>query len=510
MKRAGWASAAIALLLALAWYFWPSAPPAGPEAVTPAPSASEAPSRRPSAPERPDNLAPLPSEAASTSSTAERVVFGIVRDPAGAPIQGVSVRILPKRGVEALVVQTQSEGQYVILAVPHTVASLEFSAVGYEPLSFASPAFPTSTRVRWDATLTPVHGVFGVVLSQGTKVAGAEVMLRRAGVHARALARTRSDGEGRFALQNTPNEAGLEVAAWHGQYGFGSTPISGQGAVTIELPGGGTIEGTVRDTEGHAITSFTVGSNTMEALAVDDDEGHYRLGPLAQGPQRIFVAAPGYRPGESKSIELAVGQTVSGIDFVLARSAELRGKVTDAVTRKPIAGAEISPWEVGSDELALSVAAYSGDDGRYVLRSLPGKRTTIRAAAKGYRTLMHGGVNGAATRPVTLDFALTPEGPHEAPKNELIGIGAQLSKSGNGVVINGVMSGGAAEGHLKEGDVIVMVNDLKVASADLSDVVQAIRGEIGSGVVLWVLRQGQGDPTRITLQRGRVSFPAGP
>jgi carboxyl-terminal processing protease len=144
------------------------------------------------------------------------------------------------------------------------------------------------------------------------------------------------------------------------------------------------------------------------------------------------------------------------------------------------------------------------------LKSVPGARSTIRAAAKGYRTLMHGGVNGASTKPITLDFALTPNLPNEKPQNELIGIGATLSKVANGVSVNSLISGGAAEGKLHEGDVIVMVNDLKTVGTDLSEVVQAIRGELGSDVTLWVLRGGQGDPERISLQRGRVSFPAGP
>ncbi|MFO0725166.1 MAG: carboxypeptidase regulatory-like domain-containing protein [Myxococcota bacterium] len=508
MRRA-LAVLAIVVVGLLGWWLWPRAEPSSTTEAAPIASAKPTASAVPFAP-RPDNLPEQPTPTAATSTRAGQVVFGMVHDPAGAPLSGVSVRILPKRGAEALVVHTGAQGEYIIFAVQSPVERLEFSATGFQPLTFEKPSFPSSNRVRWDATLEPARGVYGMVVSQGQPVMGAEVILRKPGMRHPPMARSRSDGEGRFALDFSGETSGMEVVAWHGQYGEGATRVEGTGAVTVELPGGGFVEGNVKDSEGHAITAFTVDASGMDAVSVDDDRGHYRLGPIAGGPHRLVAVAPGYRPTESKAIEIVVGQTISDIDFVLQKSAEVRGRVTDALTKKPIAGAEITPWEVGSDELEASVGTFTGDDGRYVLSSVPGKRSTIRAAAKGYRTLMHGGVNGSSTKPLTLDFALTPIAPNERPQNELIGIGATLSQVGNGVVVNGLLPGGAAEGKLHQGDVIVMVNDLKTVGTDLSEIVQAIRGELGSDVTLWVLRGGQGDPERISLQRGRVSFPAGP
>jgi hypothetical protein len=302
------------------------------------------------------------------------------------------------------------------------------------------------------------------------------------------------------------------VFAAHAQYGEVVADVERPGAVDLELPGGGFVEGRVVDARTkRPVPSFMVSASMLEwggtgMMAVDDEQGTFRLGPIAEGDNRVYVVASGYRPARSERFAITPGQTITGVELALERSAELRGRVTDARTGAPIVGATVEPTDWDADSLAESVGATTDASGRYVLSSLPGRRTSIRARAEGYRGLVHGGVDGRAARASTLDFALTPDADGDGPKNELTGIGAQLRMTELGALVSGVVDGGPAAKTLKAGDVIVMVDALETKSSEFEDVVQAIRGEAGSKVTLWVLRGGAGTPERVSLERSRVSW----
>jgi hypothetical protein len=177
-------------------------------------------------------------------------------------------------------------------------------------------------------------------------------------------------------------------------------------------------------------------------MAVDDERGEFLLGPLAPGRQRIYVAAAGYQPA-SQDVELAAQARLTDVVVELTRSVELRGRVVDARTRLPIEGATVSPAEWAAEVLSDAVGATTGPDGRYVLTTLPGKLSSVVASARGYRTLMQGGVNGRASRGLTLDLELMPLDVDGArASNELVGIGAQLQMGRDGVQVMGVVEGG--------------------------------------------------------------------
>lgn len=507
MKRGLTLGASIAVVALLLWWLFRSAPEQT-SRDAPAPRGTHELSEQ-----RRDAPGVLPA-ATATAAPQERarIIFGVIRDPDGAPVIGATVRASRRARGEALVARTGESGEYVLLGASGAIVRLEFSATGFEPSVFDEPALPGDQRVRWDVVLHPALGIHGVVRCPDGPAGGARLYLRRG---RKVTASARSDGDGRFALELAEDASpeGLELMALHGECGRGSVPITSRGAVRIDLPGGGWVEGTVTDREGRPITELTVSASSLSddaggppALSVDDPRGMFRLGPLAPGEQRIYVASPGYRPGRSDRITITSGETAL-VSFVLERSAELRGRVTDTRTGAPIEGAQIVPAEWRSDALADSVGAITDADGRYVLRTLPGGRTTIMATARGYRPLMHGGVEGGSKTPLELDFALTPAAAGDRGSSELIGIGAQLSKTQQGVVVRGILEGGAASGQLQEGDLIVMVGELAADRAELGEIVQRIRGEAGSEVVLWVRRAGSSVPERVVLERRRVPVP---
>lgn len=457
-------------------------------------------------------LEPEP-EPAEWPADAPRTVYGTVTDPAGNPIIGATVRVRFHARRADRTGDSDASGAFRLERVEADIASFEVGARGYEPQVFADPALPAAPRVRWDVVLEPADGLFGVVLENRRPAPGAWIALRPAGER-RWLAATHADGSGRFALDWPEVDGPFTLWAFHGQHGQAEIEGVEPGEVTVELPGGGYIEGHVVDREGRPVPRFSITATPLvrpaggpPAQSFESDSGAFTLGPLASGTTRVWAAADGYQPGEISGVEVTVGQTTRGLRIVLDRSATLTGRVTAVGTGQPIEGAQIIPAEWRSGALAESVGAFTDEDGRYTLRALPGVRTSIEVSAPGYRTALVGGVEGGAGEEIVRDFALTSRQRDTIPTTELTGIGAVLAPSRSGVAIRQIVEGGPAADGLREGDVVVMVDGQDARRLGLAKVAQAIRGEVGTEVELWVRRGGSGEPERVTLTRRRVAMP---
>lgn len=101
------------------------------------------------------------------------------------------------------------------------------------------------------------------------------------------------------------------------------------------------------------------------------------------------------------------------------------------------------------------------------------------------------------------DFQTESEGHFE-------GIGAELMQdveTGEVTVASVLPEGPAASTSLMEGDVILAVDGRPVKGLDLTDVVDLIRGEGGTDVVLTVRHEGAEETAKIRITRARVDFP---
>ncbi|MGD9498007.1 MAG: S41 family peptidase, partial [Armatimonadota bacterium] len=94
------------------------------------------------------------------------------------------------------------------------------------------------------------------------------------------------------------------------------------------------------------------------------------------------------------------------------------------------------------------------------------------------------------------------------------GIGAELTMEKNETtgefevtVANVLPEGPASKTTLMPGDVIVAVDGVAVRGKSLNDVVEMIRGEGGTDVVLTVRHKNAEEHTDVTITRGRVEFP---
>ena len=484
-------------------------PPAAPPMISATPDAPPPKANPPTPTKRVE--APRP----AWPKDAPRELFGAVTDPDGAPVPGTTVRLflrdaLPKRGTSG------PDGRFRLDRVPPTAERLEFSARGYETRTFDKPHFPAAPKIRWDVTLDPAEGVHGSVRCGGNPGAGAFVMLESRevlGIVKRPRAHTIADGEGRFTLPL--DQAGdFRLKAVHGQCGDGTVDIDGPGEVTIVLDAGGMVAGRVIDEHEDPVESFQISATPLArgmggpgAQAFSDPDGHFLLGPVAPGRHKVWAVAEGYQPAEARNIEVKAAETSKELVFRLKKSLILTGRITDATTGDPIAGAEVLPAEWRAGVLAETVAAYADDDGRYRLQALPGDRTSIQVRADGYRPMLGGGVEGKAGNEVVRNFALSPQPRDQVPASELTGVGAVLQAEAGGVKVRSVLDGGPASEVLQAGDVIVMVDGDDVTQTDMMAVVQAIRGEIGTDVELWVRRNGAEEPERVVITRERVVMP---
>jgi hypothetical protein len=460
---------------------------------------------------------PAIEEPVAWPADAPRQLHGVVTNELGDPVARATVRVVPRgRNREILVTKTGADGQYVLDRVPGKPDRLEVTARGYEPRTFRSPSFPAAPRVSWDVELQQADGVFGVVLVDGRPASGALVRIWKPEDlpkrNRRPIARAFADGDGRFAA-DPDYDGAMVVDATHGSHGRKSVEVDGPGEVTVELPGGGFVEGRVVDTHGNPVGSFTLtatpmlfGTGAPAAQSFDDGNGGFRLGPLAQGNHTLWAASEGYQPSRVRKIPIRPGQTHTGVVLKLVPSGFVVGRVTDERTGRPIAGATVTPAEWSSSALAESVGAWTDDDGNYKLTAVPGRRSSVRVSAPGYNSILAGGVDAPPGKQVRRDYSLTRAADPDRPRGELTGIGAMLSRTRDGVRVARIFEGGPAAEVLDTGDVIVMVGDLD-ARKGVAPVAQAIRGEIGTDVALWVKRGGKGEPERVVLTRDRVSVP---
>ncbi len=111
-------------------------------------------------------------------------------------------------------------------------------------------------------------------------------------------------------------------------------------------------------------------------------------------------------PASFRAVSLALALGVAGVELLThmvpaeaSATGGLEGRVTDADTGRPVAGAEISVQGASS-------RATTGDDGRYQLDGLPPGTWKVKCRTPGYETELRSGVKVIAGSRATVDFAL--------------------------------------------------------------------------------------------------------
>jgi hypothetical protein len=298
---------------------------------------------------------------------------------------------LPKSGKAA---HTNSRGEFAYEQVPPGEHVLSVVAAGYPE--------PREQKVRLEASETQV---LSFILDPGGEIAGDVIDPAGQPLAAARVRLLREGGDGRLgeAQRFLGGAYRAALSAEDGSFAIVGLPpgkytllAERSGFVRAELGGiepgppprrlvlqpAAALRGTVTDlVTGSPVRAFRLGLERQDAARGfpgfgarehQDPGGVFLREDLEPGVYRLELVASGYAPAVAE-VSLAGGITVEQ-DFTLARAGRLRGRVLDATTQAPIAGARVFL----AAPAAPAAADASADESR---RSAVPRRATERGAA---------------------------------------------------------------------------------------------------------------------------------
>lgn len=472
------------------------------EVAEPEPEPAKKPEQRVETP-RPPQPAPL-----SRDQRAGAVLQGVITSTSGKPVAAdiiVAGPTLPQpRRVRA-----GSDGTYKVMGLPTGPVTVAVRAAGFRPVRIND--FRVDGPTQKSFTLEPISGVLGKVIApDGRPARGVWVRLSHSG----GQRTMRTDGEGRF----TWDKPGVDLASitavayspWHGP----SEQKAPQPDVelVLTLTAGARVEGKVVDSRGAPVVGASVGVERCKGEpdhafgrrfwppTRTDESGRFKLPMVRPGSCDLTADSPKHAIGRAEGVWTSSGALVDNVVITLGSGGTVRGRVTIKGKGDGIAGARVVVFEPGSHLPPSS--AMTDKEGNYALEGIAPGRHSVRVQHKSYLTELRGGVDVPEQGEVTRDFALRVRKAGE--KFAFQGIGATLGRTPRGVIIRKTMAGSpASKFGLKDGDLIVAVDHQPMGEKGISSVVESIRGEAGTPVMIEVERPGKGRMT-ISVERGDV------
>jgi protocatechuate 3,4-dioxygenase beta subunit len=264
----------------------------------------------------------------------------------------------------------------------------------------AGPASGAATAAR-GAVSAPAPGaaaasISGTILDpDGKPLAGAAVRARletakKGGVGATTLAGggyTITPLEG-GVYQIEARAPGLRVETLGGIVLHAGEQLRG---VDFVLDRGERVLGTVLTPEGHPAPNATVAARPAggkreaepEASATTGKDGAFEMSGLTVGKKELVASAEGYRRSEAVVVEITP-RAAARVELKLRTGAFIAGRVTDA-KGAPAAGARVTAapegggGPFGGGRLDGGGEATTGDDGRYRVDGLAGRRFRVTA-----------------------------------------------------------------------------------------------------------------------------------
>lgn len=325
-------------------------------------------------------------------------IAGVVREVGGGPLAGAQVcaRIggadaSDEERREPRCTTTDATGHYRLddlLPVEHLLSA---AAAGHEPRTWRDPQ-----RDRLGVTLAPGEQRTGVdfalrpggVAISGTvedvgggPIAGALVSTRGRFAWGLATSFTRTDDRGAFTVWAA---AGVTtVAAGADGYTDGTVDVAApdQGVVLYLTPEA-SLSGTVVTADDHRpVAGALVDSGwSFEAHAATrtDEAGRFRLTHLAPGRYKPTATGDGWYGEPAESVLLGLGQSVDGVEIVVAPAHAARGVVTiDGATPTPCPAGVVSLHDARSGRDGRSPIDA---DGRFAVAPLRAGHYQVRVA----------------------------------------------------------------------------------------------------------------------------------
>lgn len=328
---------------------------------------------------------------------------------------------------------------------------------------------------------------------------------------------TSTDADGHFKLAS--QAAGCLAVSHHPDF----TPSERMALVagrdnTIRLRAAGGIEGVVVDEKGTPLPSYLIAIEsfmgtgeaaetippTGQARTIQDARGAFLWDGLAPGKYVLTASAEGRPPARSAQIEVEAARITHHVRIVLSRGGTITGKVIDAETHKPIAGAVVA-LDAATSTTANSIAPGRSDEsGAFTLEGTPAGPFSIRVSSDSYRTRTISGLTTRGGAPLVQDVELTLRGDGGAD-TEMAGVGAILVPQPRGVAVSWLVPNGPAQAAgLQVGDIISRIDGTDAQGMAMTDCVQRLRGPEGSRVSVVVSREGAGSVEIVVTRKNIV------
>jgi large repetitive protein len=268
---------------------------------------------------------------------------------------------------------------YHVFAGPAPEASANASSSGAKPHADGSRPKPERGNGR----------IFGTVSdAQGKALSGATVELIRREGGAEPLATAAADANGEFSFDKL---AGMGYSVRARAAGFvprTERAVKLDDAVQIRLSPGGVLLGRVLSADdGKGIAGASVtgmaplgDSSRWEETIETGADGAYRFEAAPEQKIQLQVKASGYQTANVKDVEAPVGKETTK-NIPLSTGLTVHGRVVDATSKAPIAGAKI---RYGMGFIVDSSESESSANGEFTITGMPSGRQMLMAEAAGY------------------------------------------------------------------------------------------------------------------------------
>jgi hypothetical protein len=440
-------------------------------------------------------------------------MLGEIVDDDGRGIGGAGVVVVI--GEHTVARATADLDGHFSLELPNdAVDAAVFGAPGYTEVRVAGAALPTMAEAFWSQTLNRAPGSRVLtVVSGGVPVFGATVF-RVEKATPSPLGTT--DDNGHVVLPTGPGDLVVAHLA-HGAVDVGS----GSGSDIVTLPASALVRIVVVDEDRHPLADAMVNlrsvpmaptpttdglpavpSPTTWALRLlqrrerprVSDEGGVVSWLTMVGDVTVDVRKDGFRPVTGVRDRARVDRATDVV-VKLGTSPMMAGVVVDAVTGAPIAGAAVG----GDVRGAGGLETRTDEEGRFTLGQWEARASSLTVAARGYRTVTVGGVDGSSSRLDDVRIELVP-----GSGDTVVGIGVSIVNDPRGLRVRSLEPGSPAESAgVAVGDIIVTVDGSSVSS-NLDAAVGSIRGSPGTSVQIGI--EGEdGARRQLTVPRAAIT-----
>mgnify|MGYP002631976135 CR=1 FL=1 len=413
-------------------------------------------------------------------------------------------------------VRADAQGRYRVDAVPAGRVAMTARAQGRRS-SARSLLIRPGQEEKVDFQLHPGAGIAGRVIdADDNPVRRAAVVVRSRGAETVVM----TDQGGGFQLDPTTFHAASAtvraVTPWHTPSPEVRIPTGEE--LVLRVGPGGALGGLVVDGEGRPVSGALVTIAAFQSEGTDPfrnfrdrpsrtrEDGRFELSRLRPGRYDLRADHPKFAAGFLREVWLNGGDRQERLRIVVGGGAVVRGRVTSAADRQPLAGVTVVLHEPGST--LPPRRTLTSADGTYKLEGLSAGLRTLRVQHVAYLTELSSGVSVPEQGEVVRDVALRKS--KQGERFSFQGIGATLGQSSKGIFVRAIMADSpAGRFGLQNGDVITGVDFKPTTALGLSQVVELIRGEAGKPVTLDIDRPGAG-PMSVTVERGQVTVKSGP